>query len=41
MQYFSYLSEDIYTYENLDELKKILEFDEIGETKINETEQYI
>ncbi|CAD8113341.1 unnamed protein product [Paramecium primaurelia] len=41
MQYFSYTSEDIYTYQNLEELKKIIEIDEIGLTRIHEQEQYV
>ncbi|CAK89350.1 unnamed protein product (macronuclear) [Paramecium tetraurelia] len=41
MKHFSYYSEDIYTYENLDELKKILQFDEIGEIEYNQEDEYI
>ncbi|CAD8124050.1 unnamed protein product [Paramecium sonneborni] len=41
MKHFSYLSEDIYTYENLVELKRILEFDGFGVSKIIEEDQCI
>ncbi|CAD8192935.1 unnamed protein product [Paramecium octaurelia] len=41
MKHFLYDSEDVYTYENLEELQKILQFDQIGEVTYNQEENYI
>ncbi|CAD8126619.1 unnamed protein product [Paramecium sonneborni] len=41
MKHFKYSSKDIYTFENLDDLKRELKFDNIGQVNIKEQEQLI